>query len=144
MLGEQGRPAGTRDDKGDNITFIPDRGNRTSYREVIERIIAERRDPRVIVREAPVLAEHGEIGRGRDRPDNIRSIPDYGTRSSYLAARLKRDRPDIAAQLEAGAYPSVYAAARAAGIVPPTNIRGSRCARRPASLTSCWPSRAGR
>lgn len=62
VLGEQGRPAGTRDEKGDNITFIPDRGGDRS---------------------------------GEGQADNVSLIPAYGNRASYLAARLKRDRPDV-------------------------------------------------
>jgi len=43
-----------------------------------------------------------------------------GETTTYLAARLARDRPDIKAQLDAGEYRSVRSAARAAGIVRPT------------------------
>jgi len=35
----------------------------------------------------------------------------------YLTARIARDRPDILAEMQAGTYPSVRAAALAAGIV---------------------------
>lgn len=40
-----------------------------------------------------------------------------GTSAPYLAARLKRDAPEIAKQLEEGRFPSVRAAAKAAGLV---------------------------
>lgn len=65
------------------------------------------------------LAQHGEIGRGRtaDRADNINS--NGGTSAAYLVARLKRDRPDIAARLAAGEFRSARAAAREAGWVKP-------------------------
>jgi hypothetical protein len=42
-----------------------------------------------------------------------------GTTADYLAARLKRDRPDILDKMHAGDYPSVHAAALDAGIVRP-------------------------
>lgn len=46
-----------------------------------------------------------------------------GRGAAYLAARLKRDHEDIAAQLAAGKFKSVRAAAIAAGIVtPPTPL----------------------
>lgn len=50
--------------------------------------------------------------------------PDRGSR--YLASRIKRDFPEIAAAVERGEYSSMAAAARAAGIdVPPTVRLGS-------------------
>jgi hypothetical protein len=51
--------------------------------------------------------------------DNI-TIPHVtrgSTGQAYLLARIKRDRPDIFARVEAGEFPSARAAARAAGIV---------------------------
>jgi hypothetical protein len=38
----------------------------------------------------------------------------YGTNPEYLAARIKRERPDIAERIDS---PSIHAAAKAAGIV---------------------------
>ncbi len=62
------------------------------------------------------LGKHGanQYTRGAD---NISSsiATKYGTDKAYLAARLERDAPEIAAKL--AEYPSVHAAARAAGIV---------------------------
>ena len=52
----------------------------------------------------------------RANPDNIR-VTGYGTDPTYLARRMMRDAPEIFAQLEAGKFPSVRAAAIAAGIV---------------------------
>ena len=53
--------------------------------------------------------------------DNISLTPkrdtSYGTSADYLAARIKRDHPAIAAGIAAGEYPSIRAAAIAAGIV---------------------------
>jgi hypothetical protein len=40
-----------------------------------------------------------------------------GTSKEYLAGLIKRDRPDVAADVEAGKYPSIRAAALAAGII---------------------------
>lgn len=45
-----------------------------------------------------------------------------GNRGSYLAARIKRDRPDIAERVEAGEFPSMRAAAIAAGIIRQKSI----------------------
>jgi hypothetical protein len=47
------------------------------------------------------LAKRGEIGRGRNRDGVTNSIP-KGTNADYLAARIKRDRPDIAVRVERG------------------------------------------
>lgn len=82
-------------------------------------------------RSRPDLAGHGgeREGAGRkpndyvcgdgNQVDNINLINnDYkgGTKTSYLADRLRRDHPDIFAGLERGEFPSVHAAAVAAGI----------------------------
>lgn len=64
---------------------------------------------------APKLAGHGEIGNGRSRR-SVRTST-RGETSSYLAARLKRDHPAIAARVEAGEFKSIRAAAIEAGIV---------------------------
>ena len=45
------------------------------------------------------------------------SPPKQGTASEYLAARLARDNPDILERVKAGEFPSMRAAAVAAGIV---------------------------
>jgi hypothetical protein len=66
----------------------------------------------------PALHEHGEIGRGRDRGDNVTSI-DRGNSAPYLTARLRRDAPVFADALARGEYPSVRAACLAAGILTP-------------------------
>lgn len=63
------------------------------------------------------LAEHGEIGRGRNRVANSNSKTVGGTTAEYLSRRLLRDAPDIFAALERGEYASVRAAAKAAGLV---------------------------
>jgi hypothetical protein len=68
--------------------------------------------------EVQPLAQHGEIGNGRSRHDKIMSTQ-QGTSADYLAARIKRDRPDIAARVEAGEFKSMRAAAIEAGIVKP-------------------------
>jgi S-adenosylmethionine synthetase len=63
------------------------------------------------------FAPHGGGGlSGKDL-----SKPDRGGRliADYLAARIKRDRPDIAARVEAGEFRSMRAAALEAGIVKP-------------------------
>jgi hypothetical protein len=68
----------------------------------------------------------GEIGRGRNRSDNIKPNKANGTSPDYLSRRLLRDAPEIFAALERGEYRSVYAAAKAAGIVKvPTPVRAA-------------------
>ena len=80
--------------------------------------------------DAEPLAEHGNgPGRGHKRVDNIKSFDATagGTSADYLAARIKRDRPDIAERVEAGEYRSIRAAAIDAGIVkPPCPVRQGR------------------
>ena len=68
------------------------------------------------------LAKHGNQPgemNSRNRVDNIKSVDDTkgGTSADYLAARIKRDRPDIAEAVERGEYRSIRQAAIAAGIV---------------------------
>jgi hypothetical protein len=65
----------------------------------------------------PPMTDHGVIGRGRNRDDNI--ISNQGTGAAYLVRRLKRDAPDIAEQLVRGEFRSTHAAALAAGIIRP-------------------------
>ena len=47
----------------------------------------------------------------------VRTDTGGGNRVEYLAARLKRDAPEIAKRLERGEFKSVRSAAKAAGIV---------------------------
>jgi hypothetical protein len=47
---------------------------------------------------AEPLAEHGAIGRGRNRDDNVISTA-HGNSAAYLVARLKRDAPDYGLQV---------------------------------------------
>jgi hypothetical protein len=52
------------------------------------------------------LAEHGEIGGGHTRDDDVISGPSqHGTSAAYLVARLKRDAPrDALTQDQAANY----------------------------------------
>jgi antitoxin (DNA-binding transcriptional repressor) of toxin-antitoxin stability system len=61
------------------------------------------------------LAKHGEVGNGRSRDSDATSTVGRGT--DYLAARIKRDHPEIAEAVERGEYRSIRQAAIAAGIV---------------------------
>ena len=61
----------------------------------------------------PEAPKHGEVGRGRDRGDNITS-KDRGTSESYTVRRLKRDRPELAEKVIQGEM-SANAAAIEAG-----------------------------
>jgi hypothetical protein len=68
--------------------------------------------------DARTLADHGEVGRGRDRVDDVNSIEKIqgGNSTNYLTARIARDRPDILERMKAGEFKSVRAAAIEAGI----------------------------
>jgi hypothetical protein len=70
-----------------------------------------------VMARAKPLAAHGEVGKGRGRVDNVNSKTDGGNSADYLAARIKRDRPDIAERVEAGEFRSIRSAAIEAGIV---------------------------
>jgi hypothetical protein len=50
-------------------------------------------------------------GRGHKAPDNVTSF-ERGNTAAYLAARIKRDFPEIAEQLAEGQFRSVRAAAK--------------------------------
>lgn len=70
-----------------------------------------------IAKAAQPLVKHGTNQHSEGR-DNVTSSPkDRGNSATYLAAKLKRDHPAIAADMEAGKFRSVRAAAKAAGIV---------------------------
>lgn len=78
------------------------------------------------IAEIQKLREHGapegNHNAAKNKPDNTKVdtstfVEKPGRASAYQVARLKRDRPDIAEALARGEYPSVRAAAKAAGIV---------------------------
>jgi hypothetical protein len=85
------------------------------------RAVAKRLEAKM--KAAPKLKEHAEAGakggRGHKAPYTVRGFS--GNSSAYLAARIKRDRPDIAAAVERGEFRSMRAAAIAAGIVKSTS-----------------------
>jgi hypothetical protein len=55
--------------------------------------------------------------RGSEGAGNVVTLVKRGNRATYLASRLKRDRPDIAEAVERGEYRSIRRAALAAGII---------------------------
>jgi hypothetical protein len=71
---------------------------------------------------APEVVEQ-EIGKGKAGPGRGKKTADdvsrlsHGNSATYLAARLKRDHPEIAARVERGEFKSIRAAATEAGIV---------------------------
>lgn len=86
------------------------------------RLAADLDSPAEVAARAPELREHGanqhvEASGGVDNVNS--SEAKGGNRNDYLAARLKRDHPDIHERLAAGEYRSVRAAAIDAGIVRP-------------------------
>jgi hypothetical protein len=67
-------------------------------------------------------------GSGRKLPESLQNNQAYhgkldsseakhGNRAEYLASRIARDAPDVLEAMKAGAFPSVRAAAKAAGIL---------------------------
>ena len=89
------------------------------YRDACKLQDAERLGRMLQAREAEAkgaLAKNGEIGNGRSSVDNIKPTQG-GTSSDYLLRRLLRDAPEFVSRYEKGEFPSVRAAAIAAGIV---------------------------
>lgn len=99
--------------------------------ELIERLLKD--DPRVLAkwREAIVGEHGGDHGHGHREDGTFKNAdeapkrdkitlgaePERGTSKSYLAARLKRDAPEVFERLCAGEIRSTRAAAIEAGIV---------------------------
>ena len=82
----------------------------------VDALLAEQDEGRLLsefLASVPDQAKRGEVGRGRSRCDKLTSK--RGTAPDYLAARLKRDRPDIAERINE--FTSIRAAAIEAGIV---------------------------
>jgi hypothetical protein len=89
---------------------------------------------------ATMEAAPSEVGPGQghrsdlEHRDDSTKLTRGSTSAAYLAARIKRDRPDIVAGVERGEYKSIRAAAIAAGIVkPPSPLDTLRKAWRKAS-----------
>lgn len=81
---------------------------------------------------ALTASEAGKLGgRGKKKAekavDHINSFGG-GTSADYIAARIKRDHPDIAARVEAGEFKSMRAAGIVAGVVkaPPSDVEKAR------------------
>jgi hypothetical protein len=78
-----------------------------------------------VTAEAPDEISPGQ-GARTDIADELRSIRTklkQGTSVDYLATRLKRDFPDIAAAVGRGEFKSIRQAAIAAGIVKPPGVQ---------------------
>jgi len=86
-----------------------------TQKQIAEKLgCSKSRVERILKRGRP-LCYHGNI-----KADNTsESTPSRGNTSKYLAARLARDYPEVVEQVKAGEFPSVRAAAVAAGIVKP-------------------------
>lgn len=88
--------------------------------DAIAAIIAERRPatPAELIERVEPLAGHGGDHKSEQYQDSDTTLK--GSRdAAYLAARIKRDHPDIAAKLAQGKYKSVRQAAIDAGIIQP-------------------------
>lgn len=70
-----------------------------------------------VMRSAPDQVGPGQGARTDIKPRDNVTKSDRGNQASYLASRLKRDHPEIAARVEAGEFRSIRAAAKAAGII---------------------------
>lgn len=78
-----------------------------------------------VMKDARPVGQHGGDRKSESRPEDQPSERrmKYGETAAYLASRIKKKRPDIAAAVERGEYRSMRAAAIAAGIVtPPTPL----------------------
>jgi hypothetical protein len=65
----------------------------------------------------PQEVGRGKAGPGRGKKTGNQITRFRGTDASYLARRIARERPDVLAQMQAGAFRSVRQAAIVAGIV---------------------------
>jgi hypothetical protein len=85
--------------------------------DIANAILAEHDPDRVlsdVIESVPVLRKHGRPSKDEEKgSDTI--FPPIGRGADYLAARLKRDAPEIAARINE--FPSIRAAAKAAGII---------------------------
>ncbi len=70
---------------------------------MLEAMIAERKTAEQRASTAGPLAAHGEIGNGRSRGVDNTSTRG-STNADYLAARIKRDHPEIHNRMKAGEY----------------------------------------
>jgi hypothetical protein len=70
-----------------------------------------------LVGSAPDLKTQGRPGSGNRYDGNVSQ---RGNSAEYVAARLKRDAPDIAEALARGEFPSAFAAGIAAGFIKPS------------------------
>lgn len=108
--------------------------------DVVEAILAEENANRLVVavreevtarrmQEAEALTKHGGDRKSEEvqYQGSNRTLKPRGETADYLAARIKRDRPDIAARVEAGEFRSMRAAALEAGIVkPPCPVKAAK------------------
>jgi hypothetical protein len=79
-------------------------------------IVQAAKDPKTIAEKAQPLAQNGERGNGRRSLDNVTPTAG-GNAASYLTARSARACPNVLEKMKAGVYPSVRAAAKAAGVL---------------------------
>lgn len=99
---------------------------RLTYEDVIRYCRLQRSDvAKMLLLEVPAAAGVGrpaKAGSDCKNVDNINILAKQresngGTDPLYLASRIKRDAPEVAEAFERGEFGSVYAAAKAAGII---------------------------
>jgi hypothetical protein len=85
----------------------------------IETIISEAKNPQTIALKVQPLNGHGGDRKSEQSKDQgvMSTLQRGSTNAAYLTARIARDYPDIADEMKAGKYPSVRAAAKAAGLL---------------------------
>ncbi len=77
---------------------------------------------RPLLPQAAAVAESKQrVTANNHRDDGNHESSARGNSEAYLAARIARDAPAVHEAMKAGKYPSVRAAAKAAGIVKPPN-----------------------
>lgn len=105
--------------RGLYIEPLPSTGGRVDGIEPAETFedFLERNQIEAALERKAQLQAHG-ANQHTSGPDNCK-VQSYGNTSDYLEARIRRDRPDIAAALDRGEYRSVRAAAIAADIINP-------------------------
>lgn len=84
--------------------------------EKVQNIIDGISTPQELVFNSETLGPHGGDRSGKQ---GYNGTLKRGNKAMYLTSRIKRDRPDIAKQMEKGKFKSAYQAGIAAGIIKP-------------------------
>lgn len=88
-------------------------------RQVISFLDQEQPTEAVAVEQIPALKAHGRPKKGEEGKGSDLTLKTRGESADYIRARLRRDHPEIAEQLEQGEHRSARAAGIAAGFIKP-------------------------